>query len=151
MRVIIKVLEMRFRHKLMPGHNLRQAKDQPWQRSNSSSATTAVRRATEQYLIKRSSTHLCEYKPTTKRCGAWHLSQIQFTARFHTLEVWQVKGSGGLGWDIGVLGGFNNVQCQLKDKGTLSFSLQLRVCFFWLLFLCVLILTQMLIVVIAEF
>lgn len=67
MRVISKVLETRFLYELMPRHNVWQAKDPSWQRSNPVSATTAVLRAAEQYSIKRSSRHLCEYKCTTKR------------------------------------------------------------------------------------
>ena len=61
----------------MPRHHLWQAKDHSWHRTNSVSAVTRILRAGEQYLMKRSSRHLCEYKCATKRHPAWQLSQIQ--------------------------------------------------------------------------
>lgn len=97
MGVISKILETHFLYNLLLGRNLWQAEDPSWQRSNSISATTPILRAAEQYLIKRSSRHLCEYKCATKRYPAWQLSQIQSTARFHTHTSLTRGGWGGRG------------------------------------------------------
>lgn len=122
MGVISKILETHFLSNLMLGHNLWQAEDPSWQRSNSISATTPILRAAEQYLIKRSSRHLCEYKCATKRYPAWQLSQIQSTARFHTLSLTQ----GGWGGD----GDFNNLPSQLKGKRVSAFHYTWECVFF---------------------
>lgn len=93
MGVISKILETHFLSNLMLGHNLWQVEDPSWQRSNFISATTPILSAAEQYLIKRSSRHLCEYKCATKRYPAWQLSQIQSMAHFYP-KVWSGAGGG---------------------------------------------------------